>query len=198
MSFTIGYRSIQTMHPAGAFAIRDRCAELSQPYTWISCEPVFVEQEPDGYLVGFSKPSFLGSDADVRLVETGGLPDGTVETLIDVLCAVSREMEVDWEISHDFEPEPIGRIVNGEAESILRDQIESLASVNHLLEVMMAADEEDDDFDEAIEEAFDEAIEEAFDDVELETQQDEGSRGTDAQGRDDDDDFPRVIKFPGR
>ena len=176
MSFSIHYRSTETMHPAQAFEIKQHAESLVGRYSWLSCEPISLKQQPDGYLSGQSKPTFFPAEVESEAVHIDGMPDGTVLSLAEVLCVLSREHGVDWSIGHDYEPEPIGQISNGVAGEDLIEQLETFGSIGDLL---------DDSLDSFDGENPDTWSANSNNDVE-----------SAAQGEDHDDEGPRLLKFP--
>jgi hypothetical protein len=173
MGFSIHYRSTESMHPAQAFEIKQHAERLIHRYMWVSCEPVSLQQNTDGYLAGQSKPNFFPAEAEGAGPDLEGLCDGTVMTLAEVLCVLSREHGIDWDIGHDYEPDPIGRISNGVANNDLMEQLETLGSIGDLLDEMV--EDEDSDWESA-----------------------EFWFSDDSAGNEDsDDEEPRVLKFPG-
>src|SRR5262249_55843343 len=114
MGFAIYYRSTRRVSPARANAIQEAAARLIEGRTCLSCEPVgfFADQE-DGRLLGGSKPNFLPHPDDAAAAARESLTDGTVRDVIEVLCQLSRDHGVDWELSHDYDPGPIGFIRGG-------------------------------------------------------------------------------------
>lgn len=173
MGFAIHYRSTESMHPAQAFEIKQHAERLIERYLWASCEPVLLHQQTDGHLVGQSKPTFFPAEINGGSHRCNGLSDGTVMTVAEVLCELSREFGIHWEIGHDYEPQPIGVIGDGVVDDELMEQLETFGSIGDLLDDF--ADEEDVD-DEALQQMPD---------------QRRDSR------RDCDEEEPRVLKFPG-
>ena len=53
--------------------------------------------------------------------------------MLDVLCRLSRDHGVDWEIGHDFSDGPIGHIRSGVCDAIVLSQIEALADLKDIL-----------------------------------------------------------------
>lgn len=173
MGFSIHYCSTETMHPVRAYEIKQHAQRLIDQYAWFSCEPVILQQQTDGYLAGQSKPNFFPAESEVHAPDPSGVPDGTVLTLAEVLCVLSREHGVDWDIAHDYEPDPIGRISGGVADIELIEQLETLGSLGDLLGEMFEGDD---------------------------TQWEDSEFGVvdDSSGEDDrEEDQPRVLKFPG-
>lgn len=186
MGFSIHYRSTETMHPALAFEVKQHAARLVGQYAWLSCEPISLQQQSGGYLKGQSKPSFFPAEADAHEADLEGLPDGTVLTLAEVLCSLSREHGINWYIGHDYEPDWIGRICDGVPDSELIEQLETFGSIGDLLDESLDAFQEDDL------EAGD--AHPAFGDVNLAN---DSSIDEDVEDEDRDDPGPRVLKFPG-
>lgn len=155
MGFTIYYRSTRKLNAARANAIRDAAEALVAGRTWLSCEPVgFHPSQPDGRLCGGSKPNFQPDPEDAAAASREGLPDGTVHDMIEILCKLSGDFEVDWEFSHDHDPGPIGYIRGGRCESRLREQLDAIGDLGGILREMdadldeagsSAANDEDDD-----------------------------------------------------
>ena len=84
---------------------------------------------------------------DVAAVASEGLPDGTVQDLLDALCQISREYNVDWEFSHDHDPGPIGFIRHGVADDRLIRQIDEFRGLGDAIgEIMGEFESEMDGF----------------------------------------------------
>lgn len=144
MGFSLYYRTLEPVGVDRAEAIRTAAASLSRGRTWLSCEPVhFYPDQEDGRLSGGSKPNFNPHPDDRAAAAREGLPDGTARDLLDILCELSREYGVDWSISHDHDPGPIGFIRAGGCDPRVRDKVEALADVADLIGGML------DEFDEA-------------------------------------------------
>jgi hypothetical protein len=138
VGFTIYYRSTRRLSPAKTNAIRGATDELCAGRTWLSCEPVgFFQDQRDGRLFGGSKPNFQPHPDHIAAAAREALPDGTVRDLIEILCRLSREYEVDWEFSHDHDPGPIGFIWGGVCEPRLREQLEGIGDLGGILQELM-------------------------------------------------------------
>lgn len=125
MGFTIDYESTKPVPRATAEQIRATTSELCQGYTWLSCEPVsFFDAAIQGKFCGASKPNFFPHPDDVASAAKEGLPDGTVTTLLEILCQLSRDYRVDWRLSHELDPRPLGFIRGGKCSSGLSDAID--------------------------------------------------------------------------
>src|SRR5262245_49961338 len=109
MGFSVNYRTTRPVTSAQAAAIKRAAEKLARGRTWLSCEPPFFSQSPDdGHLGGGCKPNFNPDSIDAAAAANEGLPDGTTQDMIDILCELSRAHDVDWEISHDYSDGPIG------------------------------------------------------------------------------------------
>jgi hypothetical protein len=98
VGFTIYYRSTRRLSPAKTNAIKRATDELCAGRTWLSCEPVcFFQDQKDGRLFGGSKPNFQPHPDDVAAAARDALPDGTVRDVIEILCRLSSDYEVDWD-----------------------------------------------------------------------------------------------------
>jgi hypothetical protein len=138
MGFTVYYRSTRPISGKRADAIRQAATTLNEGRTWLSCEPVdfFMDQE-DGRLWGGSKPNFQPHPDDVAAAALEALPDGTVRDLLEILCELSRDHDVDWEFSHDHDPRPIGFIRGGICEDKLLEQVEAFGDLADMLQDVM-------------------------------------------------------------
>jgi hypothetical protein len=125
MGFSFNYRSMQFVSPEEAAAIKWTAQDACRGRTWLSCEPVFFSVNSDGYLLGGSKPNFRPHPDDVASGDSEGLPDGNARDLLDVLCCLSREHGIDWEISHDHSDGPIGLIRAGVCDDAVLNQVEA-------------------------------------------------------------------------
>src|SRR5205823_4902371 len=72
--------------------------------------------DEDGHLCGCSKPSFRPHPDDAAAAVREGLPDGTPLDMLDILCQLSRDHGIDWEIDHDESDGPVGYIRSGVAD----------------------------------------------------------------------------------
>jgi len=130
MGFTIYYQSTDPLEKHEFAAMQTTCTEHCQGRSWLSCEPVILHEDEEGFVAGGSKPTFVPHPDDVAAAEAEGLPDGTLLDLLDVLSALSREYQIDWELSHDYsEGHPIGYVRNGKIHPELIRQINSLAEL---------------------------------------------------------------------
>jgi hypothetical protein len=136
MGFAVNYRSVNPVSPAEADIIARATEAAIQGRTWLSCEPVHFLVEPSGHLWGFSKPNFMPHPDDAASAASEGLPDGTLRDLVEILCKLSIEYGVEWEISHDDAPGPIGFIRGGVADEQMLEIIESLADLGDVLSAL--------------------------------------------------------------
>jgi hypothetical protein len=134
MGFTIYYRSTQPVSPAEAEAVREAASAASAGRSWLGCEPVCFFGDPDdGHLLGGSKPNFMPHPDDAASAARSGLPDGTTRDLVEILCLLSREHGIDWALSHDHDPGPIGFIRAGVCDDDALAQIEAFAALGDVL-----------------------------------------------------------------
>jgi hypothetical protein len=148
MGFSIYYRSTRPVSPEEAVAIPRAAEQATTGRTWLSCEPVHFlegESEDGGQLFGGSKPNFSPHPDDAASAASEGLPDGDIQDLFDVLCQLSRDHNIDWEIGHDHEPGPIGYIRDGVCDPRLRGLPEALADLARLIGEFEHADPLDED-----------------------------------------------------
>jgi hypothetical protein len=155
MGFSIHYRSTKPVSAEQEDAIRAATDTLVQGRTWLSCEPVhFYAELDEDRLLGGSKPNFMPHPDDVASAAREGLPDGTLRDLLEILCTLSKDFDVDWEFSHDFEPAPIGFIRRGFCDLRLRQQLDAIADLADDLPGLMddesTSDEDEDDDGPAI------------------------------------------------
>jgi hypothetical protein len=145
MGFSVYYRSVRPVTSAKAAAIQRAADELCRGHTWLSCEPVGLVLEEDGHLRGHSKPNFQPDPDDAASAAREGLPDGSTRDLLDILCALSGEHRVDWEISHDHSDGPVGYIRDGMCDDRVTSQVGALGDLGDILHEMMAPELEGDD-----------------------------------------------------
>jgi hypothetical protein len=143
MAFAVYYRSTQPVSAETTRAVKKSCDELCRGRTWLGCEPVgFYPDHDDRHMSGSSKPNFQPHPDDVASAAREGLPDGTTRDMLDILCQLSRDHGIDWELRHDYSNGPIGYIRGGVCDGPVLSQIEALADLGDIL----AGDMED--FDE--------------------------------------------------
>jgi hypothetical protein len=172
MGFSITYRTTREVAAAEEAQIRAAADKLTDGYTWLSCEPVtFYRELDEGRLAGFCKPNFMPHPDDIASALREGLPDGTVNEMLDVLCELSRRFRIDFELEHDESNGVAGYIRQGECEEDLRGLISAFGSLAEF------------SLDHALGEMGHEIDDEDFDDPD---------------DNDDDDRDPPIIKFPGR
>lgn len=133
MGFTVTYRTTKPMEADLAKALASAASELCRDRTWLSCEPVHFFPVSDGHLFGGSKPNFLPHPEDAAAAAREGLPDGTVRDLLDILCRLSSEHGVDWEIGHDASDGPVGFIRGGICDEEVAGQIDAFAELGGML-----------------------------------------------------------------
>jgi hypothetical protein len=133
MGFAVRYRSARPVSPAEASTIARAAQDAIQGRTWLSCEPLHLSVEKSGHLSGFSKPNFLPHPDDVASAASEGLLDGTLRDLVAILCRLSIDHGVEWEISQDEAPGPIGFIRDGVADEEMLEEIEALADLGDVL-----------------------------------------------------------------
>jgi hypothetical protein len=130
MGFTIYYRSTRPVSPAEAAAIERAAANACRGRTWLHCEPVhFFSGNEGGHLLGGSKPNFRPHPDDAASAARRGLPDGSARDMLDVLCRLSRDHGIDWEISHDHSDGPVGFIRAEECDGDVLVQVEAFADL---------------------------------------------------------------------
>jgi hypothetical protein len=138
MGFTLSYRSTRPVTQAEAEAIERDGLDACRGRTWLSCEPVnFLGIMEDGCLLGASKPNFQPAPDDQAAAAQEGLPDGTTRDLINVLCQLSRDYNVDWEFSHDAHPGPIGYVRSGVCDDDVLAHADTFADLEDIMSEFM-------------------------------------------------------------
>jgi hypothetical protein len=133
MGFTVYYRSTLPVGPDERAAIKRTTRELCRGRTWLGCEPVHFWETEDGHLEGGSKPNFQPHPDDVAAAAREGLPDGTIRDTLDVLCRLSSDAGIDWEISHDYSDGPVGFVRGGVCDDDVLAQVEAFADLGDYL-----------------------------------------------------------------
>jgi hypothetical protein len=141
MAFSVYYRSMRPVSPAKVDAVEQAADNLCRGRTWLGCEPVGFFRQDHGHLFGGSKPNFQQHLDDVALAARERLPNGTTRDMLDVLCQLSRDHGIDWEISHDHSDGPVGYIRGGVCDAEVLAQIEAFADLGDILGDLMADSE---------------------------------------------------------
>lgn len=128
MGFTVAYQSTEIISLAVQREILNATRDLSKGRTWLSCEPPCLVNN-NGTLFGFSKPVFFPHPDDEASAKSEGLPDGTLNDVLEVLCELSRRFDVDWEVSHDHSDGPLGYIRKGVCDDNVRMECETLTDL---------------------------------------------------------------------
>jgi len=134
MGFTVYYRSTEPVAQEERDAIQKAASAANRARTWLSCEPVhFFADSEDGHLLGGSKPNIMPHPNDVAAAAQVDLPDGTTRDMLEILCQLSRDHAVNWEISHDESDGPVGYILAGVCDEEVSVQIGALAHMGDIL-----------------------------------------------------------------
>ena len=133
MGFAVSYRSARPVNQSEIDVIIREAIAANLGRTWLNCEPVFLFPESDGHLAGSSKPNFIPDPGDAASAASAALPDGTLRDIVATLCKLSLDHGIDWEIRHDYEPDPIGAIRDGVADEEMLEEIEALADLGDAL-----------------------------------------------------------------
>lgn len=128
MGFSIRYETTERISPALQEEILLALEPLMAERTWLHCEPPLMDDD-DGLLAGSSKPNFMPDRDDAASAHSEGLPTGTILDLLDVLCRLSGQFNIEWELAHDYSDGPMGYIRNGCADDELRSQCAALADI---------------------------------------------------------------------
>lgn len=132
MGISIYYTSARAVSVDEADAIRAAATAANQGHSWLSSEPVnLFPAMQDGKLAGGSKPNFTPHPDDKACAAASALPDGGPLDVISILCRLSRDHRIDWQVMHDFGP--LGFIRNGVADAGLTEQVEALAGLGDAL-----------------------------------------------------------------
>ena len=134
MGFTIYYRSAEPLNPNTADAIREATHSANTGRTWLNCEPVhFFFDDGEGHLLGGSKPNFMPHPDDVASAAKQELPDGTTRDMLEILCQLSREHGVAWEITHDHSDGVVGYIREGICDDEVLAQIDAFSELADMM-----------------------------------------------------------------
>jgi hypothetical protein len=135
VGFCINYCSTRAVTAAEAEAI-DEAANLLCDDEGVGCEPIYFFEclqanlgelpYPEGHLSGSSKISFNAPEEDAIPGEETRIV--TIHDLIDTLCQISRDHQVDWEVGHDGHEGPAGYIRSGLADDKLVTEIDRLSA----------------------------------------------------------------------
>lgn len=136
MGFSIHFNSTRRIAPRKAESVRRSAEKLCRGRTSLGCEPVtFHAGSTDGHLSGSSKPNLLPADDDCDL------PNGNALDLLDILCQLSREHRIDWEIGHDYSNGAIGYIRKGVCDEAVFAEVQDLVNLGEFLSEMGLGDD---------------------------------------------------------
>ena len=147
MGFAIYYRSLEVVGPKQRVALDAACEELCRGFGWLSCEPVHFDRVDDSHLTGSSKPVFAPAAVELSADGEEELSDGTIQDVLAMLCQLSRDHGVDWEISHDCSDGPVGCIRDGQADADVVEQITGLGAVGDVFRELDQGDASGDSSD---------------------------------------------------
>jgi hypothetical protein len=214
MDHTILYRSLATVD----HQTRGDIEAAAREYGAVE----FAPGSGVGYLEGGGKPN-IGTDPDLATAAAKAkCPDGNVAYLLEILCRLSAEFTVDWELTGDDEQGSLGFIRNGNADEELTQAIRSLLGRSENIGPLPSAAVqamlgEPHDMEEWGEAADERDLEDRADDesipftarglIRKKNRKDEGNdrnndvrpeRGEDEDCEDEDDDVgPNILPFPG-
>ena len=115
--FAIRYRTATPLSPRESQRVQDSLARFAGGSAWTLCEAPTLHADSRGHLAGQSLVKLAPAPEEVRAAMAVCGPDGTAETLLEVLDQVSRECSVDWELSHSQSEVVVGGIHHGVADS---------------------------------------------------------------------------------
>ena len=129
MGFCVYYRSTRAVTATEAEAINEATIPLCDDPDWVGCEPICfnecLDAYVDGHLTGSSK---LSMKAHHEYEIDDGDRIATIHDLMDALCELSRDHQIDWEIGHDYYEGPVGYIRSGLADDKLVAEIDRLSA----------------------------------------------------------------------
>ncbi len=128
MGFSVAYETAELISPALQREMIAVTNELSSDRAWLSCEPPLLMNR-GGILGGASKPNFSPHPDELAAAKAAGERDGTLSDLIQILCSVSSQFDVDWVISHDCSNGPLGCIRCGRCDPEVQDQCQVLSEL---------------------------------------------------------------------
>lgn len=134
MGFAVYYRSTRPVTQPEADTICAAALAAIKGRTWLGCEPVSLSRDTeDGHLSGGSKPNFMPHPDDAAAAACSDLPNGTTRDVINILCQLSRDHGVDWEVDHDDSDGPIGYIRDGLCDDEVFVQIDAFDELGDIL-----------------------------------------------------------------
>jgi hypothetical protein len=122
MGYTLTYRSCQPVSPEQEATVRAAADAFNQGRAWVL---TFLRDERDDHMSCFMEPS--ESPGGEPPGEKPPLWPGAYEgkCLLDGLCGISRDCQVDWEIHEPYGLRPVGYIRGGVCHADREAQIEA-------------------------------------------------------------------------
>jgi hypothetical protein len=129
MGLSIYFKSVLPVDQERADAINKAARAASEGRTWSSCEPVhFFPRKADGILWGGVKPQLMPAPKDAE--SEGNFPDGTFADVLEILSRLSKNHNVDWEISYDGGDGPVGYILGGACDAAVTSLVKQLVELS--------------------------------------------------------------------
>ena len=100
MSFSLHYRTTEQISPGLQREMCEAADEVGSEFSWVFCHGPSLEND-DGYLAGDSQLNMSPDEDDAADARSDAKPDGSFRELLQCLCRVSGQFDVDFEVSHD-------------------------------------------------------------------------------------------------
>lgn len=118
------FRSARVVVSSEQAAIEQLLLEQCIRYSWIGTDvPGFFNRD-ENRLVGRSTEAIGASQPDGTAYKLSRLPGGSLQTVFEILCRLSCEFELDWELSYGRDSDFNFRITDGVGDSQLVELLE--------------------------------------------------------------------------
>ena len=130
MGYTVTYRTCQPTSPEQEAAIRSAADAFNQGRTWVLA---FLRNERDGHLICSMKANETPDEGGAASKAPQWPGPYEVQCLLDGLCGISRDCQVDWEIHDPYGRRPVGIIRGGQCHADPEAQAEATRNMGEVL-----------------------------------------------------------------
>lgn len=125
MGFDVSYSTTERISPSLQREIIEEAKGLYTQHSWVHVMGPVLNDD-GGYLTGSSRLSPQCDEDDAADARLGAAPDGTLTALLDSLCKLSAQFDIEFEIEHDHSEGSVGVIRHGKADEAVQSTFDGL------------------------------------------------------------------------